>query len=104
LQKIFGPTNSKTEGFIDQAKADSLKQTQAIQLQTKAITDSKGLPTQNTTMQEQLNDLIKIMATAYGNQGGELMIMLDGKKVSRTINKVNSNNNLTGGGNGDGDT
>jgi hypothetical protein len=102
LQKIFGPTNTKTEGFIDQAKTDSAKQTAAITLQTKAITNAKGLPTQNTAMQEQLNDLIKIMATAYGNTGGEVTIMLDGRKVSRTINKVNSNNNLTGGDQGDG--
>ena len=101
LQKIFGPTNTKTEGFIDQAKVDSAKQTAAIMLQTKTITNSKGLPTQNTAMQEQLNDLIKIMATAYGNQSGEVTIMLDGRKVSRTINKVNSNNNLTGGDKGD---
>jgi hypothetical protein len=102
LQKIFGPTNSKTEGFIDQAKADSLKQTQAIQLQTKAITNAKGLPTQDTTMQQQLNDLLKVMTAAYGNEGGQVTILLDGQKVSKTINKVNSNNDLTGGGNGDG--
>lgn len=104
LQKIFGPTNSKTEGFIEQAKADSAKQTQAIQLQTKAITNAKGLPTQDTTMQQQLNDLLKVMTAAYGNDGGQVTILLDGQKVSRTINKVNSNNNLTGGGKGDGGT
>ena len=102
LQKIFGPTNSKTEGFIDQAKADSLKQTQAIQLQTKAITNAKGLPTQDTTMQQQLNDLLKVMTAAYGNEGGQVTILLDGQKVSKTINKVNSNNDLTGGNNGGG--
>lgn len=102
LQKIFGPTNSKTEGFIDQAKADSAKQTQAMQLQTKAITNAKGLPTQDTTMQQQLNDLLKVMTAAYGNEGGQVTILLDGQKVSKTINKVNSNNDLTGGGGGDG--
>lgn len=102
LQKIFGTTNSKTEGFIDQAKADSAKQTQAMQLQTKAITNAKGLPTQDTTMQQQLNDLLKVMTAAYGNEGGQVTILLDGQKVSKTINKVNSNNDLTGGGGGDG--
>jgi hypothetical protein len=97
LQKIFGPTNNKTEGFIDQAKTDSAKQTAAIALQTKAITDSKGLATQNAALHDQMNSLIGIMATAYGNTSGEVMIVLDGKKISKTINKVNSNNNLTGG-------
>ncbi len=103
LQKIFGPTNSKTEGFIDQAKADSLKQTQAIQLQTKAITNAKGLPTQDTTMQQQLNDLLKVMTLAYGDgKGGTFDILLDGRRISKTINKVNSNNDLTGNNKGGG--
>jgi len=103
LQKIFGPTNSKTEGFIDQAKADSAKQTQAIQLQTKAITNAKGLPTQDTTMQQQLNDLLKVMTLAYGDgTGGTFDILLDGKRISKTINKVNSNSDLTGNNKGDG--
>ena len=96
LQKIFGPTNTKTEGFIDQAKVDSAKQTAAIMLQTKAITNTKGLPTSNSALHDQVNSLIGIMAAAYGNTGGEVMIVLDGKKISKTINKVNSNNNLTG--------
>jgi hypothetical protein len=102
LQKIFGPTNTKTEGFIDQAKVDSAKQTAAIMLQTKAITNTKGLPTSNSALHDQVNSLIGIMAAAYGNTGGEVMIVLDGKKISKTINKVNSNNNLTGGNEGDG--
>ena len=104
LQKIFGPTNSKTEGFIDQAKADSAKQTQAIQLQTKAITNAKGLPTQDTTMQQQLNDLLKVMTLAYGDgTGGTFDILLDGKRISKTINKVNSNSDLTGNNKGGGE-
>jgi len=97
LQKIFGPTNSKTEGFIDQAKSDSAKQTAAIQLQTKAITNANGLPTQDNILQTQLNDLLKVMTVVYGGEGAaNVTIMMDGKKVSKTINKVNSNNDLTG--------
>jgi hypothetical protein len=99
LQKIFGPTNSKTQGFIDQAKVDSAKQTAAITLQTKAITDAKGLPTKDTIMQDQLNSLIELFSVVYGkglvNQ--QVTLLLNGKKVTREINQQNSNNNLTGG-------
>jgi uncharacterized coiled-coil DUF342 family protein len=98
LQKIFGPTNSKTQGFIDQAKVDSAKQTAAITLQTKAITDAKGLPTKDTIMQDQLNSLIELMSVAYGGGGKQqVTLLLNGKKVTREINQQNSNNNLTGG-------
>jgi nitrate reductase NapAB chaperone NapD len=105
LQKIFGPTNTKTEEFIKQAREDSSKQTHAIQLQTKAITNAKGLPTQDTTMQHQLNDLLKVMTEVYGKDGdGKITILLDGQKVSKTINKINSNNDLTGKGKQNGES
>jgi hypothetical protein len=55
-------------------------------------------------MQQQLNDLLKVMTAAYGNDGGQVTILLDGQKVSKTINKVNSNNNLTGNEKRDGDS
>lgn len=103
LQKVFNPINTKTTGFIDQAKADSAKQTQAITDQTKVIAQAKGLPVVDNIMQQQLNDLLKVMTVVYGESGtGNVTLLLDGQKVSRQLGKRAENDHLVGGNTGDG--